>query len=485
MPTKPHTAAIKHRIRENQLIISQTDSKGHIIYVNRDFIQVNGFTESELIGASHNFVYHSDMPLPVFDDPVESTKAKRPWTGLIKIRCKNGDIYWAETYISPLWENGSVIGYLVVSRKPTPKQIAAAETAYARSLAGKPAKQWFARVYARINDAFISQAIPGGLRTIALFFILAVVMALIGLKQADNQIHRLSKQLHSLERTQNDLSIQGMQALGAVRSVLPKIEDPTISSTLNRAEQAFQQELNTSYNQSSPETSTLGSIDAIAAAERQVLGLSFIVVIIAGLIGGWLTRKVQNPLREALTQLQTIAEGNYSTRIAIENQDEFGELLQSLHSVQARLYFDQLNSRRTTERSLSFQSGLDNATSNIMIVDPENYIIYINNALQNTFSEAAADIRQDLPDFAPHTLIGTNIDYFHKDPEHQRDLLKQLIGTHMAAVKLGGRTFALIITPAVNDEGARLSTTVEWIDKTEEFAHKSDIDEIVRASTRR
>ncbi len=477
MSTKPRTAEIKHLIREDQLIISQTDCKGRIVYVNRDFIQLSGFTESELIGASHNFVYHSDMPLPVLDDPLESTKAKRPWTGLTKIRSKNGDFYWAETYISPLWENGSVIGYLAMSRKPTPKQIAAAEIAYTRSLAGKPAKPWFSRFYAQINDALISHTIPGALRTIALFFILAVVMALIGLKQADNQIHRLSKQLQSLEQAHNAPAIQSLQALSTARSVLPKLEDPTNYSTLN------QQELKTPYDQSVPEMSAIGSIDVVAVPERQALGLSFIGIIFAGLIGVWLTRKIQNPLRETRTQLQAIVEGNYRRRIAIENQDEFGELLLTLHSVQARLYTDQLNSKRAAEHNLSVQTGLDNATSNIMIVDQDNYIIYHNKALHNTFCEAAVDIRQDWPNFDPNKLIGTNIDYFHKDPQLQRNLLEQLSGTHMATIKLGGRTFALIITPVVNAEGARLSTTVEWVDQTQETTHENEIDAIVRAST--
>jgi methyl-accepting chemotaxis protein len=483
MSTEPPTSATEPFIREDQLIISQTDCKGRFIYVNHDFIEVSGFTEQELIGASLNLVYPSDILLPIFDDQWKSIKGERPWTGLLKIRCKNGDFCWVECNISPVWKDGSAIGYFAMSRKPTPTQIAAAETANARLLAGKPAKWWLSRVYARINDAFISHAIPGALRTMVLFFILAVVMALIGLKQADNQIHRLSKQLQSLEQAHNAPAIQSLQALNTARSVLPKLEDPTTYSTLNQAEQNFQQELKTPYDQSMPEISALGSIDAVAVPERQALVLSFIGIIFAGLIGVWLTRKIQIPLRETQTQLQAIVEGNYHKRIAIENQDEFGELLLTLYSVQARLYIDQLNSKRAAEHSLSFQTGLDNATSNIMIVDQDNYIIYHNKALHNTFCEAAVDIRQDWPDFDPNKLIGTNIDSFHKDPQRQRNLLDQLSGTHRATIKLGGRTFALIISPVVNAEGARLSTTVEWVDQTEETAHENEIDTIVRAST--
>ena len=55
-------------LKENSLIVSRTDSGGKITYVNRDFIEISGFSEEELIGQPHNIVRHPDMPVEVFED---------------------------------------------------------------------------------------------------------------------------------------------------------------------------------------------------------------------------------------------------------------------------------------------------------------------------------------------------------------------------------------------------------------------------------
>ncbi|HEX6735049.1 MAG TPA: methyl-accepting chemotaxis protein [Azonexus sp.] len=99
------------------LIVSKTDLKGRIIYVNRDFLQISGFTEAELIGESHNIVRHPDMPQEAFADLWQTLQQHRPWTGYVKNRCKNGDFYWVEANVTPIWENGQVTGYMSVRRR--------------------------------------------------------------------------------------------------------------------------------------------------------------------------------------------------------------------------------------------------------------------------------------------------------------------------------------------------------------------------------
>ncbi|MFZ5466435.1 MAG: PAS domain-containing protein [Pseudomonadota bacterium] len=65
--------------------------KGVITYVNEDFKKVSGFEDAELIGASHNVVRHPDMPPAAFADLWANLKAGKPWLGLVKNRCKNGN----------------------------------------------------------------------------------------------------------------------------------------------------------------------------------------------------------------------------------------------------------------------------------------------------------------------------------------------------------------------------------------------------------
>ncbi len=117
---------------EGQSIVSKTDIKGRITYVNPSFVEVSGYTEPELIGKAHNIVRHPDMPPEAFADLWRTLQDGQPWTGLVKNRRKNGDFYWVVANVVPIKENGRVIGYMSVRTAPTREQVAQAEALYAR-----------------------------------------------------------------------------------------------------------------------------------------------------------------------------------------------------------------------------------------------------------------------------------------------------------------------------------------------------------------
>ncbi|MDD5298020.1 MAG: Cache 3/Cache 2 fusion domain-containing protein [Rhodocyclaceae bacterium] len=121
---------------DDSMIVSRTDLKGQITYINRDFLDISGFSEAELIGAPHNLVRHPDMPPEAFSDLWETLQAGRPWMGLVKNRCKNGDYYWVEANVTPIRENGQVTGYLSVRIKPSREAVKAAEEVYRQIRAG-------------------------------------------------------------------------------------------------------------------------------------------------------------------------------------------------------------------------------------------------------------------------------------------------------------------------------------------------------------
>ncbi|MDZ4200982.1 MAG: methyl-accepting chemotaxis protein [Gallionella sp.] len=110
-------------------IISYTDLKGRITRANDAFVELSGFTREELIGQPHNLVRHPDMPVEAFRDLWDTLKEGRPWSGLVKNRCKNGDHYWVRAHASPL-ADGS--GYVSVRVAPSRQEIDGAERLYAR-----------------------------------------------------------------------------------------------------------------------------------------------------------------------------------------------------------------------------------------------------------------------------------------------------------------------------------------------------------------
>ncbi len=124
-------------LRDDTTIISTTDLKGIITSVNQHFIDISGYSKEELIGKSHNIVRHPDMPPAAFADLWSTLKAGNPWMGIVKNRCKNGDHYWVDAYVTPLYEGDRIAGYQSVRTIATRQRIERAEALYRQINAGK------------------------------------------------------------------------------------------------------------------------------------------------------------------------------------------------------------------------------------------------------------------------------------------------------------------------------------------------------------
>ncbi len=121
---------------KGRYIVSRTDLKGIITYVNETFVTISGFSREELLGKNHNVVRHPDMLPGAFAWLWDTIKEGRPWRGIVKNRCKSGDFYWVDALVVPVMKNNAVIGYMSVRTEPTRQQIAEAEDFYARLKAG-------------------------------------------------------------------------------------------------------------------------------------------------------------------------------------------------------------------------------------------------------------------------------------------------------------------------------------------------------------
>ena len=113
-------------------------------------------------------------------------------------------------------------------------------------------------------------------------------------------------------------------------------------------------------------------------------------------------------------------------------------------------------------------SALDAVETNIMVADANYDIVYINASLAQMLKVAEHDIKKDLPQFSAATVIGSNIDIFHKNPAHQRRMLAAMTEPHKTKLHIGGRAFTLLVSP-VFEQGARSGTVVEWQDITEQL----------------
>ena len=98
-------------VPSDELIVSRTDLKGNITYVNDTFAEISGYAASELLGQSHNIVRHPDMPKVIFKDLWNELKTKGKWSGYVKNLRKDQGYYWVYAEISGVYKDDELIEY--------------------------------------------------------------------------------------------------------------------------------------------------------------------------------------------------------------------------------------------------------------------------------------------------------------------------------------------------------------------------------------
>ena len=109
-------------LKRDDFIVSKTDQKGKIIYGNKAFIELSGYSTEELYGAPHSILRHPDMPKVVFQLLWERIKNKKEVFAYVKNRTKDGSYYWVFANVTvTLNSNGTIRDFHSVRRQPSDK----------------------------------------------------------------------------------------------------------------------------------------------------------------------------------------------------------------------------------------------------------------------------------------------------------------------------------------------------------------------------
>src|SRR5690554_5566754 len=147
------------------------------------------------------------MPEAVFAHMWSYLKSGRSWMGVIKNRCRNGDYYWVNAYVTPILENGQISGYESVRVKPEPQQVQRADALFQRLRGGSkhpPVNQRLRTLAGHIGAPLVAI----GLAAVALYSgnywlsLGSVAVLLFGLNAWAQ--HRLGRVLQSLRHTAGD-----------------------------------------------------------------------------------------------------------------------------------------------------------------------------------------------------------------------------------------------------------------------------------------
>lgn len=104
-------------VEHSPVAISITDLKANILYVNRAFTQVTGYSEDEVLGKNESILSNHTTPRIVYQALWGRLAQQKSWSGMLVNRRKDGHLYLAELTVAPIIdENSRTIYYLGMHR---------------------------------------------------------------------------------------------------------------------------------------------------------------------------------------------------------------------------------------------------------------------------------------------------------------------------------------------------------------------------------
>jgi PAS domain S-box-containing protein len=103
---------VERRFHPDQIIVSKTDLKGRLTYVNKLFVEISAYAEEDLLGQPHNVIRHPDMPRVIFALLWERIAAGEEIFAYVVNLAHDGAHYWVLAHVTPTLDGaGRIIGY--------------------------------------------------------------------------------------------------------------------------------------------------------------------------------------------------------------------------------------------------------------------------------------------------------------------------------------------------------------------------------------
>ena len=203
------------------------------------------------------------------------------------------------------------------------------------------------------------------------------------------------------------------------------------------------------------------------------------VAIVLAIMGA---NALTRPINQAVDIAHKIAGGDFDSRIVASSKDEIGDLMRAFERMQGELFTRITAEKDAMER---IKRALDKAGSNVMLADAAYNIFYFNEAMQAMLRRNEASLKKALPNLNLNTLMGSNMDIFHKDQSHQRRILDRLHAPYVSAdMSIGDIWIRITATPVFNDKNERIATITEWEDRTAQIQTEREVEKFVATAVR-
>ena len=228
--------------------------------------------------------------------------------------------------------------------------------------------------------------------------------------------------------------------------------------------------------------SALSARASAVAAHRDLTGFLALLALGGALALARLVRvSLSRPLTRAVDVFEHISQGRYENQIDTHRDDEAGQVLQALATMQEKLRAQIENERAVAAENSRVRHALDKASTCVVLADAQHRIIYLNDAAQATFERHAPEIRGSLPGFDAARLRGSSLDALSIDPAGERRMLDTLSAERVEERTFGGLHFRIVTNRVTGEHGERLGTVMEWTQRTLEVRVEQELEGVLAA----
>ena len=226
-------------------------------------------------------------------------------------------------------------------------------------------------------------------------------------------------------------------------------------------------------------TSSASLSGVLSAGQRDfwiALAVTVVLVLIAAFAAFWAFRAIRGsviePVQYSALTARRLATGDYAEVRRADKPDECGDLVRAMGDL-----CQQLIERRTAAQAaeaaavvaLRVRSGLDLASSRVLITDREGRIIYANAAARSLMDR----IRPG------SSLMGSSLDGLLVAADAAEDA-SGVAGN--LRLRYGQVITDVLVSSITSESGETLGRVAEWIDRTDEVAAQREVAEVVRAA---
>jgi len=112
-------------IEQSPASVVITDVDANIIYTNKRFTEITGYTKEEAKGQNPRILQSGEHSREYYDNLWKTLLLGKVWSGEFLNKKKNGELFWEEATITPIFnEKGKIVNYLALKEDVTKRKLA-------------------------------------------------------------------------------------------------------------------------------------------------------------------------------------------------------------------------------------------------------------------------------------------------------------------------------------------------------------------------